>query len=198
MRRQLARAAVQLLRVGAPEASTPAASCRWAAEPSAFQSLLQAASSCRHHGTPGSAAGGAAARLPLRALATQTAGRPATPAEKVELSDSAVQRLQDLQRKSSEPVVLRLTVEGGGCSGFQYEFSIDSSAKNGDRCAALPCTCGVSGAGAAAAGPPPSCLRCCFLRWLPFQAQRGSGLTHGKTTNVCCDSGCLSVMVPPW
>lgn len=47
------------------------------------------------------------------------------------LSDSAVQRLKELQAESSEPVVLRLTVEGGGCSGFQYEFAIEEGAGNG-------------------------------------------------------------------
>lgn len=34
------------------------------------------------------------------------------------VSDSAVERLKELQAKSSEPVMLRVIVEGGGCSGF--------------------------------------------------------------------------------
>ncbi|PSC73776.1 iron-sulfur cluster assembly 2 mitochondrial [Micractinium conductrix] len=41
------------------------------------------------------------------------------------VSDAAVQRLKELAGESSEPVVLRVTVEGGGCSGFQYEFAIE-------------------------------------------------------------------------
>ena len=69
-----------------------------------------------------------------RAFAVQTAGRPAAPGDGVQLSDGAVARLQELTSQSGEPVVLRLTVEGGGCSGFQYEFSLDSSARDGDRC----------------------------------------------------------------
>lgn len=68
-----------------------------------------------------------------RRFATQTAGKPTLPGEGVQLSDSAVERLQELSLNSREPVVLRLTVEGGGCSGFQYEFTLDSSAKEGDR-----------------------------------------------------------------
>ncbi|KAI3425007.1 hypothetical protein D9Q98_008389 [Chlorella vulgaris] len=44
------------------------------------------------------------------------------------VSDSAVERLKELQAKSSEPVMLRVIVEGGGCSGFQYEFAIEEGA----------------------------------------------------------------------
>ncbi|KAL6770024.1 ISCA2 [Auxenochlorella protothecoides x Auxenochlorella symbiontica] len=52
----------------------------------------------------------------------------------LQLTDNAVQRLQELQRESPEgPLFLRLTVEGGGCSGFQYEFSLGSSLKPEDR-----------------------------------------------------------------
>ncbi|KAL4447734.1 hypothetical protein ABPG75_004953 [Micractinium tetrahymenae] len=41
------------------------------------------------------------------------------------ISDAAVQRLKELQAQSGGPVALRVTVEGGGCSGFQYEFAIE-------------------------------------------------------------------------
>lgn len=44
------------------------------------------------------------------------------------ISDAAVQRLKELQAQSGAPVALRVTVEGGGCSGFQYEFAIEEGA----------------------------------------------------------------------
>ncbi|PRW45434.1 Iron-sulfur assembly -like mitochondrial [Chlorella sorokiniana] len=43
------------------------------------------------------------------------------------ISDGAVERLKELSAKSSGAVLLRVTVEGGGCSGFQYEFSIEEA-----------------------------------------------------------------------
>jgi hypothetical protein len=47
------------------------------------------------------------------------------------ISPAAVERLKEL----GPDVVLRVLVEGGGCSGFQYEFSLDEAPKDGDRCA---------------------------------------------------------------
>ena len=29
--------------------------------------------------------------------------------------------------------ILRVTVDGGGCSGFMYKFSLDSATKNDDK-----------------------------------------------------------------
>lgn len=53
----------------------------------------------------------------------------------LELTENAVRRLQELQHQSPKDlVVLRLTVEGGGCSGFQYEFTLDNQVKPDDRC----------------------------------------------------------------
>ncbi|EZA61340.1 hypothetical protein DMN91_012631 [Ooceraea biroi] len=46
------------------------------------------------------------------------------------ISDSCVKRLREI---ASDGTCLRVTVEGGGCSGFQYKFDLDSSIQEDDR-----------------------------------------------------------------
>uniref|UniRef100_A0A7S2RUW2 Core domain-containing protein n=1 Tax=Rhizochromulina marina TaxID=1034831 RepID=A0A7S2RUW2_9STRA len=47
--------------------------------------------------------------------------------EDIVVTKSCARRILELQKESSsEYVKLRLTVEGGGCSGFQYQFHMDS------------------------------------------------------------------------
>ena len=40
------------------------------------------------------------------------------------LSEAAARRVARIAEKQGKPAVLRLSVEGGGCSGFQYKFDL--------------------------------------------------------------------------
>ncbi len=52
---------------------------------------------------------------------------PAPPAQ-FSLTESAAERINYLKNKDSNPNLrFRIVVKGGGCSGFQYEFSLDSN-----------------------------------------------------------------------
>ncbi|KAL3872765.1 hypothetical protein ACJMK2_035967 [Sinanodonta woodiana] len=50
------------------------------------------------------------------------------------LSDSCIKRLQKISTdQEGKPTYLRILVEGGGCSGFQYKFELENSMKDDDR-----------------------------------------------------------------
>lgn len=50
---------------------------------------------------------------------------------KVTLSDSAAERISEILHDEDDGVMLRVGVSGGGCSGFQYSFDLDST-RNAD------------------------------------------------------------------
>ena len=53
-------------------------------------------------------------------------------AEMLTLTDAAAKRVAWIAERQSKPAILRLSVEGGGCSGFQYKFDLAEGAENDD------------------------------------------------------------------
>ncbi|CAM0908159.1 unnamed protein product [Alopecurus aequalis] len=55
--------------------------------------------------------------------------------EPVRMTEGCVRRLKELHAKepSAEAKMLRVSVEAGGCSGFQYSFSLDDKKNSDDR-----------------------------------------------------------------
>jgi iron-sulfur cluster insertion protein len=51
----------------------------------------------------------------------------------VALSDSAVEKLNGLIAAEGADAMLRITVNGGGCSGFTYSFDFDDTVNDDDR-----------------------------------------------------------------
>ncbi len=59
----------------------------------------------------------------------------ATLAPDIALSPSAAARVAAIAAKQGKPAILRLAVEGGGCSGFQYRFGFAEAAEGDDTIA---------------------------------------------------------------
>ncbi|CAN5320218.1 iron-sulfur cluster insertion protein ErpA [soil metagenome] len=67
------------------------------------------------------------ARAYLKAMATL--------APEIALTDSAAARVAAIAAKQGKPAILRLSVDGGGCSGFQYKFGFADTVDGDDTVA---------------------------------------------------------------
>jgi iron-sulfur cluster insertion protein len=50
----------------------------------------------------------------------------------ISLSPSAAARVAAIATKQNKPAILRLSVEGGGCAGFQYRFGLADAVEADD------------------------------------------------------------------
>ncbi|MDB5715055.1 MAG: erpA [Sphingomonadales bacterium] len=55
--------------------------------------------------------------------------------ETIDLTPSAAARVAAIAAKQAKPAILRLSVEGGGCSGFQYKFGLAETVEADDSVA---------------------------------------------------------------
>jgi iron-sulfur cluster assembly accessory protein len=56
----------------------------------------------------------------------------AAPPPPVTLSAAAARRLKAIAEREGRPLMLRVAVDGGGCSGFQYRFDLVEEAEADD------------------------------------------------------------------
>ena len=52
--------------------------------------------------------------------------------KEIKFTDKALKQINNLLSKKDKGSFFRIAIKGGGCSGFQYEFTIDSSKADDD------------------------------------------------------------------
>ncbi|XP_048134316.1 iron-sulfur assembly protein IscA-like 2, mitochondrial [Rhodamnia argentea] len=63
----------------------------------------------------------------------EASSSPSPSADDVHLTAACIQRMKELQAAEGSRKMLRLSVETGGCSGFQYVFNFEEKANSDDR-----------------------------------------------------------------
>lgn len=51
----------------------------------------------------------------------------------ITMTSAAAERIKEILAEEPDKKALRISVSGGGCSGFQYEFDLDSTSNDDDH-----------------------------------------------------------------
>ncbi len=54
--------------------------------------------------------------------------------KEIKFTDNAINQINHLLSSKGEGSFFRIAIKGGGCSGFQYDFSFDKSKNDDDLC----------------------------------------------------------------
>ncbi|KTT72161.1 iron-sulfur cluster insertion protein ErpA [Sphingomonas sanguinis] len=65
----------------------------------------------------------------------------ATSISEIALTPAAAARVATIAERQNKPAILRLSVEGGGCSGFQYKFGLADAPAEDDAVAQTDGVC---------------------------------------------------------
>ncbi|GBG78532.1 hypothetical protein CBR_g27757 [Chara braunii] len=133
-------AARRVLHLRSPGCVTPAPSRRLArAAPSWLMTTLprhrQLSFASVHHNSVSALAGAETANTSSGSTSAEASGR----SEDLVISENCIRRMREIQEEEREEagaageVMLRLSVDGGGCSGFQYSFSLERELQPDDR-----------------------------------------------------------------
>jgi len=52
--------------------------------------------------------------------------------KEIKFTDNALKHINEMLSKKDKGSFFRIAIKGGGCSGFQYDFSFDSKQEDGD------------------------------------------------------------------
>ena len=52
--------------------------------------------------------------------------------KEIKFTDNALKRINEILSKKDKGFFFRIAIKGGGCSGFQYDFSFDSKQEDND------------------------------------------------------------------
>ena len=52
--------------------------------------------------------------------------------KEIKFTDNALKQINNLLSSKDEGSFFRIAIKGGGCSGFQYDFSFDKTPQDGD------------------------------------------------------------------
>ena len=52
--------------------------------------------------------------------------------KEIKFTDNAIKHINDILSKKDHGIFFRIAIKGGGCSGFQYDFSFDKKPQEDD------------------------------------------------------------------